>query len=548
VRILIADDHELVRRGVRSLLCTRPSIEVCGEALDGQDAVEQARRLSPDLIVMDISMPRLNGLEATREIRRILPSTDILILSQHNSPEMIRQALNAGARGYVVKTAISQNLLSGIDKLRKGQLFFPDSASGAAVPNVDMQEILQRSQAFEKALRESEERYRQTFEQAAVGIAHISKGGLCLRANQKFREIVGHAQEDLRKLTIKEITHPADLRADLAQSEKVATGELDQYSVEKRLIRNDGTEVWINQTVSAVRDSDSWLDYLVCVVEDVTERKQAELALADAARHQKALFHLADQLHRATSADETFSAAIEAILGALQCDRASVLLFDEQNKIRFVSWCGLSDAYRAATDGHSPWRRNERNAQPVTIDDIENADFEPTLKANTKKEGIGALAFVPLIWNGNVIGKLMAYFNAPHVFTKGDIELSLTIARQLAFALERQRSADALRQSEERFRTIVETSPECVKLISADGTLLHINASGLAMVGAPSAEEVVGQSVYDLIVPEDRERFRAFNEKICRGEKGSIEFQISGLLGARQRMDTRAVPLRQQDG
>jgi PAS domain S-box-containing protein len=142
----------------------------------------------------------------------------------------------------------------------------------------------------------------------------------------------------------------------------------------------------------------------------------------------------------------------------------------------------------------------------------------------------------------------MAYFNAPHVFTKGDIELSLTIARQLAFALERQRSADALRQSEERFRTIVETSPECVKLISADGTLLHINASGLAMVGAPSAEEVVGQSVYDLIVPEDRERFRAFNEKICRGEKGSIEFQISGLLGARQRMDTRAVPLRQPDG
>jgi PAS domain S-box-containing protein len=547
VRILIADDHELVRRGVRSLLCTRPSIEVCGEALDGQDAIEQARRLSPDLIVMDISMPRLNGLEATREIRRILPSTDILILSQHNSPEMIRQALNAGARGYVVKTAISQNLLSGIDKLRKGQLFLPDSVSGAAVPNVDMQEILQRSQAFERALRESEERYRQTFEQAAVGIAHISKGGLCLRANQKFREIVGHAQEDLRKLTMKEITHPADLRADLAQSEKVASGELDQYSAEKRLIRNDGIEVWINQTVSAVRDSDSRLDYLVCVVEDVTERKQAELALADAARHQKALFHLADHLHRATSADETFSAAIEAILGALRCDRAAILL-DEQDKIRFVSWCGLSDAYRAATDGQSPWRRDERNAQPIVIDDVENANFEPARKATIKKEGIGALAFVPLIWNGHLIGKLMAYFNAPHVFTQSDVELSLTIARQLAFALERQRAADALRQSEERFRTIVETSPECVKLVSADGTLLHINASGLAMVGATSAETVVGQSVFDLIVPEDRERFRAFNEKICRGERGSIEFQISGRLGARQQMDTRAVPLRQPDG
>jgi DNA-binding NarL/FixJ family response regulator len=186
VRILIADDHELVRRGVRSVLRTRPDIEICGEAIDGLDAVEQSRHLSPDLVVMDISMPRLNGLEATREIRSILPSVNVLILSQHNSPEMMRQALNAGARGYVVKTAISQDLLAGIDKLREDQLFFPSSVTGSANANVDMQEILQRSQAFEKALRESEERYRLTFEQAAVGIAHVSKEGHFIRVNQQI--------------------------------------------------------------------------------------------------------------------------------------------------------------------------------------------------------------------------------------------------------------------------------------------------------------------------------------------------------------------------
>ena len=162
MRILVADDHELVRRGVRSLLETRPDFEVCGESTDGRDAIEQAQRLSPDLIVMDISMPRLNGLEATREIRRTLPTIDILILSQHNSTEMMRQAFNAGARGYVVKTAISQDLLHGIDKVRKGQLFFGDFVSDTPVPNVDMQEILQRSQTFERLLRESEERYRLT--------------------------------------------------------------------------------------------------------------------------------------------------------------------------------------------------------------------------------------------------------------------------------------------------------------------------------------------------------------------------------------------------
>ena len=548
MRILVADDHELVRRGVRSLLQTRSDIEVCGEASDGREAIEQARHLSPDLIVMDISMPSLNGLEATREIRRTLPTIDILILSQHNSTEMMRQAFNAGARGYVVKTAISQDLLHAIDKVRKGHLFFGDLVSGTPAPNVDMQEILQRSQTFERALRESEERYRLTCEQAAVGIAHISKEGHFLRVNPKLCEIVGYAQETLRKLTMREITHPSDLRAELAQSDKVAAGELDQYSTEKRLICKDGSAVWVNQTISAVRESDSGLSYFVCVVENVTERKTAELALADAARHQKALFHLADHLHRASSADETFSAAIEAILGALECDRASILLFDELGRIRFVSWCGLSDGYRAATEGHLPWHQGERNPQPIVINDIETSDLEPPLKATVKAEGIAALAFVPLVSSGKLIGKFMAYFNAPHVFSESDIELGLTISRQLVFALERQRAAEALRQSEERFRAIVETSPECVKLVSFDGTILHMNAAGLAMVGAPSVEAVVGQSAYELVVPEDRERFREFNEKVCRGEKGSLEFEISSLLGARRQMDTRAVPLRQPDG
>jgi PAS domain S-box-containing protein len=411
-----------------------------------------------------------------------------------------------------------------------------------------MQEILQRSQAFETALRKSEELYRLTFEQAAVGIAHISKDGNYLRVNQKFCEILGRTQEDLRRLTTKDITHPGDLRADLNHSEKVAAGELDQYSIETRLIRKDGSAVWVNKSVSAVRDSDRRLNYLVGVVEDITQRKQAELALADAARHQKALFHLADHLHRATSADEVFSAAIEAILGALECDRASISLFDEQDKIRFVSWCGLSDAYRAATGGHSPWRPGGRSPQPITISDIETAACEPHLKAAVKAEGIAALALVPLVSDGRLIGKFMPYFNVPHVFSKSDIEVGLTIARQLVFALERQHAGEDLRQSEERFRAIVETSPECVMLVTSDGTLLHMNAAGLAIVGADSAEMVVGQSVYHLIAPQDRERFRAFNEKVCRGAKGSLEFEISGLLGAPRQMDTRAVPLRQPDG
>ena len=124
MRLLIVDDHEVVRRGIRSLISSETTWEVCGEAVDGQDALEKAGDLKPDLIVMDISMPRLNGLEATRQLRRILPTCEVLVLSQHEMPEMVRQAFNAGARGYVVKSSISRDLISALAKVSRHEYSF----------------------------------------------------------------------------------------------------------------------------------------------------------------------------------------------------------------------------------------------------------------------------------------------------------------------------------------------------------------------------------------------------------------------------------------
>jgi DNA-binding NarL/FixJ family response regulator len=117
VRILIVDDHEVVRHGVRSLISTQPEFEVCGEAVDGVDAIAKATELKPDLIVMDVSMPNLNGLDATRKIRDLLPLTQVIILSQHDSPEMVRQAFDAGAHGYVVKSSVPKDLLATLKKV-----------------------------------------------------------------------------------------------------------------------------------------------------------------------------------------------------------------------------------------------------------------------------------------------------------------------------------------------------------------------------------------------------------------------------------------------
>jgi signal transduction histidine kinase len=132
VRILVADDHEVIRRGVRALLAAGRDCEICGEAVDGQDAVEKAHQLHPDLVIMDVSMPNLNGLEATRMIRRSLPGTQILILTQHDSQEMMRQALNAGARGFVVKSSVAHDLLNAVEAARRGESFF----DSAVIPQV----------------------------------------------------------------------------------------------------------------------------------------------------------------------------------------------------------------------------------------------------------------------------------------------------------------------------------------------------------------------------------------------------------------------------
>jgi PAS domain S-box-containing protein len=113
---------------------------------------------------------------------------------------------------------------------------------------------------------------------------------------------------------------------------------------------------------------------------------------------------------------------------------------------------------------------------------------------------------------------------------------------------DRQKFEEALRATEERFRTIVETTPECVKVVAADGTLLHMNTAGLKMMGAGRPELVVGKSVYDLIVAEDRDRFRIFNEMICRGEKFTLQFEMVGLDGIRHHMETHAAPLHNADG
>jgi len=115
VRILLVDDHKAVRQGIRTLLGGHSEWEIVDEAEDGVEAVEKAGRLKPDVVVLDVTMPRMDGLEACRQIRKRLPGTEVLIVTQHESAQMMREAVSAGARGYVAKVNVARDLPAAVD-------------------------------------------------------------------------------------------------------------------------------------------------------------------------------------------------------------------------------------------------------------------------------------------------------------------------------------------------------------------------------------------------------------------------------------------------
>lgn len=131
VRILVADDHHVVRTGLRSLLESRNGWQVCAEAANGREAVEKSGELKPDVAVLDIGMPLLNGVEATRQIRKLSPKTEILILTMHDSELLVQEVLEAGARGYILKDDADRNLIAAVDALHRHKPYFSSRVSRA---------------------------------------------------------------------------------------------------------------------------------------------------------------------------------------------------------------------------------------------------------------------------------------------------------------------------------------------------------------------------------------------------------------------------------
>ena len=207
-RILLADDHETVRKGLRAILGARPDWEICGEATDGREAVEQARRLLPDLVIMDIGMPGLNGLGATRQIIRELPGTEVLILTMHDSEQIVWEVLDAGARGFVMKSDAGRELIAAAEALLEHRLSLSSKIS----------EILLRAYLSKSPRPDSSQlsvREQETLELLAEG---KSNKEIASALNISVKTAEAHRGRLMKKLNLRNV------------------GELMRYAVRKGII------------------------------------------------------------------------------------------------------------------------------------------------------------------------------------------------------------------------------------------------------------------------------------------------------------------------
>lgn len=215
-RVLLAEDHTIVRKGLRSLLDKETGIKVVGEAEDGRKAIVKAEDLHPDVVVMDIAMHGLNGLEATRQIKKRFPDMKILILTMHTNEEYVLQTLKAGASGYLVKKAAPAELISAINAVHKGDSFLSPSISRTVID-----EYIRRS----KEISEGEEGFEQLTVREREVLQLIAEG-------HKTREIA-----ELLYISIKTVeTHRAHIMNKL---DIHSTAELTRYAIRKGIISSD---------------------------------------------------------------------------------------------------------------------------------------------------------------------------------------------------------------------------------------------------------------------------------------------------------------------
>jgi PAS domain S-box-containing protein len=294
--------------------------------------------------------------------------------------------------------------------------------------------------------------------QLAVDRAHdlitlIDPEGRITFASPAWRSL-GYEPAALVGTQLLELVHPDDVACAASVIAEVVGGAERDGAV-ARVRRADGTYATVESSGVMLRGADGAPLALLGTARDVTDREELQARLAEL----RAVNRLADAVARASTLDALLDEAVDAILDGVRASRASVLVKDAEGIMRFRAWRGLSDAYRNVTDGHSPWPRDAVDPEPVIVPDALVAGFERDLADTIRREGIRALAFIPLVHSGELLGKFMVYFDEPHELTESELRLCRSIANHLGSSTARFRARDQLRESLALLDSLFQNAP-----------------------------------------------------------------------------------------
>jgi PAS domain S-box-containing protein len=428
------------------------------------------------------------------------PSTVEAILAKLREQQPIQQC---PARLRAKDGSVRHVLISSNPRKQHGQ------PTGTRCFTLDVTDRIQA----ETLLREQDRRLEATYDHAGSGIVEVDSEGKLLRVNARLCELMGCLPDDLLGRSIFDETFFEDVEADREQFRRQVNGELSRYSIEKRLLRRDGSSFWASVTSTSVLDDRGRFFYAVRVQNDISERKKAQEELAARAQEQAAIHRFTDRVQHAHSPDEVHAIALDAIQEALRCRRVSILLFDDTGTMKFVAWRGISDRYRAAVEGHSPWAPDEEQPKPIFFADVKDAHLTAELEREVMAEGIKAVAFIPIEDSSGLLGKFMVYHDYNHSFSAPEIEVALTLARQLGSGIERMRSQKAAQQ----LVSIVESSQDAIVSKDLGGIIQTWNSGAERLFGYKSSE-VIGQSITLVIPPERLEEENHILARIRNGD------------------------------
>jgi len=445
-----------------------------------QPAIDSALAKPPALILLDVRMTGMDGFEVCKRLKQDerTHSIPIIFISALQDLQDKIRGFEAGGVDFITKPFQEKEVLARVRThlaVRDMQLHLKKMATEHAA------EALER-----------EERFGATFEQAAVGVAHVSPDGKFLRLNQKFCDIVGYSQEEMLALTFQDITHSDDLDVDLEYVRQVLAREIENYSMDKRYLRKDGSIVWVSLTVSLVFDKEGNPKYFVSVIQDISERKKAEEALRQS---RDFLEHLISAVP-----DATFSVKLPERTINWANDSFDVLGYEPEEYIGQTT-----EKYYANSEYYDAVGRLQQDA-------IRKGDDMITTEVRVLRK------------DGRVIP---AELTATYYREGGKLSQITAFVRDIS---ERKLAEEKLVKSEAKYRSLVDNSMVGVFESTTDGRFTFANEAMVQMFDFDSPEQMIAHGSIELWNDiEDRERMLAELQK--HGRVSSFEAEAVTRTG-----------------